>query len=272
MRVDHDGYGIADLHMHSDCSDGMASVEQILDYIEHETNIDVVAITDHDTLQGSVQARDIAVRKHLSFELIPGAEITTQEGHLLALFIEQPVRSFQSVERTIAAIHDQGGLAVVPHPMSWLTRSLGESALDRVMAHRDPGMHLDGIELYNPTVAGRVTQDKTRRLNQSRYQLAETGSSDSHFIGTIGSGYTIFQGRSAADLRHDLEARTTTAAGYRMPTLAEIGYGQLVQQQVRSLVVWPSKLATRAARRLVAAQQRARGHYCDQGCQGDHTH
>jgi hypothetical protein len=265
MRVDHDGYGIADLHMHSDNSDGMASVEQILDYIEHETNLDIVAITDHDTLAGSLEAREIAARKSLSFELIPGAEITTQEGHLLALFIEQPVKSFQSVEKTIAAVHDQGGLCVVPHPMSWLTRSIGEGALDRVMAHRDSGMHVDGIELYNPTVAGRVTQDKTRRLNRERWLLAETGSSDSHFIGQIGSGYTIFSGRSAAELRAQLEARETTAAGYRMPTLAEIGYGQIVQQQVRSLVVWPSKLASRAAKRLMEAQK-ARAHHDDHGC------
>lgn len=267
MRVQHDGYGLADLHLHSDSSDGMASVEEMLEFIEHETNLDVVAITDHETLEGSWRARDLAVQKRYSFQLIPGAEITTQDGHLLCLFLEKSVPSFQSLEATIAAVHDQGGLCIAPHPMSWLTRSLGERAIDRVMAHRDPGMHLDGIELHNPSVAGKVTQAKARRLNRSRYHLAETGSSDAHFIPAIGSGYTLFDGRTAAELRSALERRTSRAAGYRHPSLGEIGYDAILLQQVRSLVIQPSRLATRAARRFWE-KQRASAHH--DGCCGGH--
>ena len=51
------------------------------------------------------------------FEVVVGEEITTRGGHLLALFIEEPVRPLRSLRSTIAEIHDQGGLAIPAHPL-----------------------------------------------------------------------------------------------------------------------------------------------------------
>src|SRR5581483_7302091 len=120
-----------------------------------ETDLDVLAITDHDDLRASWEAQDLAGGYRA--EVIAGMEITTLQGHLLALFLERPVKMLRSLEWTVQAVHDQGGVCIAPHPLSWLTRSLGEGAMRRVQADPHQEVYLDGIELINPSLAGRVT-------------------------------------------------------------------------------------------------------------------
>src|SRR3990167_7771314 len=98
--------GKADLHVHTASGDGMASPRQILDYVEAETDLDVIA----------------------------GMEVTAIEGHVIALWVEEPLPSLRPVEEVLEAVHRQGGLAVAAHPLSWLTRSLSQKTLDRLVA------------------------------------------------------------------------------------------------------------------------------------------
>ena len=84
--------GKADLHIHTRISDGMASVETVLERAEHATDLDVIAITDHEDVRGGLEARELAAKRGLKVEVVPGAEITTRHGHLLALFIEETPR------------------------------------------------------------------------------------------------------------------------------------------------------------------------------------
>jgi hypothetical protein len=204
----------------------MASVAEVVETIERQGTLDVVAITDHEDETGGQRAREIAAARGYRLEVIVGAEVTTLQGHLLALYIEQAPLSFRSLETTLEAIHAQGGLAIVPHPMSWLTRSIGQRALDRLQERREPGVAFDAIETRNPSLAGRVTARKTARLNQ-RWRLAETGSSDAHYLSHIGTAWTEFEGRSAAELRGALIAGRTVADGGNYPPLREIGWRRL---------------------------------------------
>jgi len=204
--------GKADLHIHSAAGDGMADPAQILEYVEHHTDLDVIAITDHDMLEGAIKAREIIARGNGRVQFIVGCEITTLEGHILAYDIEQPIRMLQPLARTLELIHAQGGFAVVPHPMSWLTRSLGRRGLLRIMASPIDGAHLDGIEVLNPTLAGRVVYRQILELN-AQLRLPETAGSDSHTLETIGSAHTQFEGRTADDFRRALKAGTTVAQG-----------------------------------------------------------
>ena len=110
-----DRLGRADLHIHTLASDGTAGVLEILDHVERATNLDVIAITDHERIDAAVAARAIAQDRGLRFEVIVGEEVTTLGGHLLALWIDRPVRPFRSLRSTIAAVHDQGGLAIPAH-------------------------------------------------------------------------------------------------------------------------------------------------------------
>src|SRR2546426_4151171 len=93
--------GMADLHMHSTYSDGLGTIEQILDYVQHETELDVIALTDHDVIEGALRARDLWAKGSYRFEFVVGEEVSTLEGHLLALFTEKRIAPFHSMEWTI---------------------------------------------------------------------------------------------------------------------------------------------------------------------------
>ena len=84
--------GKADLHIHTNLGDGLDSVESILDHVETETDLDVIAITEHDSLQVALNARETWARRGYSFDFVAGVEITTLEGHVVALYLEDPVR------------------------------------------------------------------------------------------------------------------------------------------------------------------------------------
>ena len=138
----------ADLHIHSTYSDGIPTIEQILKHTELHTDLDVIAITDHNVIDGSLGARDLWARGSYRFDFIVGEEVSTNEGHLLALFIEKHIPSHLSMERSIDLIHDQGGLAIVVHPLNPLFRiSCQREVLDRIYANKD--LWLDGIETWN---------------------------------------------------------------------------------------------------------------------------
>ena len=215
----------ADLHTHTRESDGMASVEQLLEYVEAQTDLSVIAVTDHEDAFGGQRAREIAAQRGFRAEVVVGAEVTTLQGHLLALFIEEAPRSFRSIERTLEAIHSQGGLAIIPHPMSWLTRSLSRRTIERIHARAEPGITFDAIELANPSPAGKATRAKALVLNR-RWQLPPAGGSDAHHLLHTATGWTEFPGESAADLRLAILAGTTSAHMSRYPALREVGYGK----------------------------------------------
>ena len=217
--------GKADLHIHTRVSDGMASVAQVLEYIEHRTDLDVVAITDHEDVSGGLQARELATRRGYRFEVIPGAEITTLQGHLLAIFIERTSASFRGIEATLDAIHAQGGLAIAPHPLSWLTRSLSKRTLDRLAV--TDGQRLDAIELANPSPAALRTRDRATTLNEEHWHLPLTGGSDAHHLPHIGTGWTQFAGSTAEHLREAIRSGTTQALMRPYPSLREVGMVRL---------------------------------------------
>lgn len=241
--------GRADIHIHTTHSDGMATVEQVFDFVEHKTDLDLIAITDHDMFDGADEARNLAARRNFRFQVLTGMEVTTFEGHLLALGLDKPVRSLQRLDTTIAQVHEQGGIAIAPHPMSWLIRSIGRNGLLRIHQNPHDEVYFDGFETLNPSLAGRVVVSQVRDLNARVLHLAETGGSDSHIPETIGTAVTQFPGMTADDLRRALIEKTTTVDGHfwtrqEMQILARIGPAQLLQ----SLVKLPAKHIRRATR------------------------
>ncbi|MDE3096075.1 MAG: PHP domain-containing protein [Chloroflexota bacterium] len=231
--------GKADLHIHTRYGDGMATVPQLLDHVQHHTDIDVIAVTEHDTLRAADEARELHARGAYRFELIRGEEVTTLDGHLLALGIEAPVPSFRRLEETLAEIHRQGGIAIAPHPLSFLTRSITRRGFARVAASADEAVRIDAIEEYNLSPAGRVTSARARRLNREVLHLAAVGSSDAHFLQAVGSAYTTFDGTTAADLIAAIAAKTTAGAAGRAPRMSELGYRNIAVQQWRGMMATP---------------------------------
>ena len=238
--------GRADLQLHSDLGDGLASPEAILDAAER-AELHVIALTDHDDIRGAFLLRDIAARRSSPVEVVPGVEVTTRSGHLLALWVEEELPMFAALAVTVAQIHRIGGVAIVPHPLSYLTFSVGEGALRALAASDDPLVHVDGIETRNPSYAGRVRGARAVWLNEHVLHVAATGSSDAHHEKLVGTTWTDFDGSDGAALRRAIQDRTTRPDG-RHWTLGEHLDG-VARQQWRSMVRDPVKRARRRMRK-----------------------
>ncbi len=232
----------ADLHVHTALGDGMAEIPELLAHVEERTDLSVIAVTEHDELRAAMEAREAWARGRYRFEVVVGEEVTTLEGHLLALYIEEPVPALRQLAPTLDAVHRQGGLCIIPHPMSWLTRSIGQRTIENVMNNGIEGVYFDGIDTATGSPAARVSWRKARRLNRERYHLAEVGGSDAHFLQAVGASYTLFEGRSAEDLRHAILERRTSAGNGAYPTWRDLGAGQVVRQQWRGLMATPRRM------------------------------
>lgn len=198
--------------MHTTYSDGVGTVEETLAYIHWRTALDVVAITDHDTIEGALRARDLAERQRLPFAVIVGEEVSTREGHVLTFFLHKRIPAGLSVERTIELAHAQGGLAVIAHPFNPVFRhSVQRPVVDRLL--RQPDVHPDGIETLNGSFAGIGSSRVAQELTRSVYHWAETGGSDAHTPSAIGCALTRYPGSGVDALRTALLDRETVAEG-----------------------------------------------------------
>jgi predicted metal-dependent phosphoesterase TrpH len=154
-----------------------------------------------------------------------GEEVSSREGHILALFIEQRVAPGLSAAETIAAIHEQRGLAIAAHPFI-TTWTIGRQEVTMQGVGRRIGtLPFDGVEIDNSTPFLRWANFRALRYNRSHQRLAEIGSSDAHIVEAIGKSYTRFPGATAADLRDAILQRRTAARRmrYRVPELLAYG-------------------------------------------------
>lgn len=200
--------GLADLHLHTIYSyDGTASLSAVLGRAK-QLGLNVIAITDHDEITGALKAMEIA--PNYGVEVIPGIEITTAEGDLLALFITEKVDAGLSLIETVLRVRELGGVCVAPHPMAGGMGMKSLSARSILKALRNPqaAETLIGLETYNGTSIDRISNHYAFIL-ACQLDITQTGSSDAHIIDTIGFGATEFEGSSAADLLIALKNKTT---------------------------------------------------------------
>jgi len=200
--------GRADLHIHSLASDGIDGIAAILEFVERSTDLDVIAITDHERIDAAVAARTMARDLGHRAEVIVGEEISTLGGHLVALFLDERVKPMRSLGATIREVHEQGGLAIPAHPLVPYPLCAQGWVLRRLLADPDPRVHPDALEAFNPTMLGRAWHGRVVRF-AAEHGLATVGNSDSHEARAIGTGWTTFPGRSAADLRAAIEGGHT---------------------------------------------------------------
>ena len=200
--------GRADLHIHTLASDGTAGVAAILDHVEHATDLDVIALTDHERIDAALVAQAMARDLGLRVEVVIGEEVTTRGGHLLALFIDRPIRPYRSLRESIAAVHEAGGLAIPAHPLVPYPLCAQGRVLRGLLADPDPAVHPDGLETFNPTTLGRPWHRRVT-VFANEYGLAHLGNSDAHTLDAIATGWTVFPGRDAAALRTAIETRQT---------------------------------------------------------------
>lgn len=192
--------GLADLHIHTIYSyDGTASIPSILARAK-QVGLDVIAITDHDEIRGALQAFDLAPQ--FGIEVIPGVEITTAQGDLLALFVTETIEPGLPLLETIINVGEAGGVCIAPHPTArgMGMKSLSAATLLQALQHPDARRILIGIETYNATALDRESNRNAEAFWKECPGVAQVGSSDAHILQAIGSGATEFPGCTAAEL------------------------------------------------------------------------
>ena len=168
----------ADLHIHTYYSNDSIIRPKELIKKAKKIGLKAIAITDHDTIEGSLKI----LREYRDRELliIPGIEITTEPGHLLAYNLTEKIRRIESLEELIEYIHQKGGIAVPAHPFDYFRKF---KTIERYV-------HLvDAIEAANASNF-RLNKDISRALELSKkYNIGYTAGSDAHIIDAVGNAY-----------------------------------------------------------------------------------
>jgi len=202
--------GTADLHIHSTYShDATSTVRAVLKQAA-DVGLNVIAVTDHNEIRGSLEAHELAPK--YGIESIPAVEVSTKEGHLVALFVKTLPPAGLTLADTLIYIGRLGGVAIAPHPFNNLPSSLSmESVVSALTNPRAKGV-LKGIETHNMSTQ---SFDSVAQKLSVYLPFAKIGSSDAHVYWAIGAGRTEFPGETAQDLRNALDQMTTVPIPYK---------------------------------------------------------
>ncbi len=208
-----------DLHVHSNFSrDGESRVEDILRRAE-QVGLDAIAITDHDTVEGALYARHV----RSSVLVIPGIEVSTRQGHIIVLGIEEPLPARRDVMETITEARSRGGLVILPHPYHMWRHGVARKMKSSIRA-------VDAVEAFNSRyIVG--TANRKAALVARRYQKPCVGGSDAHHARFVGFGVTYID--AEPDVSSILTAirEGETIAGCRMTPLRTY-----TRQSLRSII------------------------------------
>lgn len=144
------------------------------------SGIDVLCLTDHNSIDGALRLRD-----ELGIPVIVGEEFKTSAGELIGLFLTERIPFGLKPHEAVTAIRDQGGLVYVPHPFDELRHCMKPDALQGLA--RDGG--LDIVEIMNAKTS---LQSVNRRAAEfaAEHGLAGAGGSDAHVPAALGAAWT----------------------------------------------------------------------------------
>jgi len=186
-----------DLQVHTDVSScSRASPADVVDAAV-DAGIDGIAITNHDTLAGYDEVADLAPA---DLTVIPGVEVTTTQGHLLALYVNNEPPQSDPIT-VIKHIHEQDGIAILSHPFDQF-RKYYDTDLDAIASR------VDAVEAQNSRCL-LLRFNRRAREFAIQHDLAITGGSDAHFPMEVGRSATVCE----LPLREAIESTATQTAG-----------------------------------------------------------
>ncbi|MCS7178833.1 MAG: PHP domain-containing protein [Anaerolineae bacterium] len=202
--------GFADLHIHTIHSpDGTGTVRAVLKRAA-EVGLDVIAITDHDEIRAALEG--VSLSPSYGVYVVPGVEVSTAEGHLLALFVYRTPPSGLSLSDTVRWVRDAGGLCVAPHPGHG-HQSLSFRAIQQALSDPQVAPYLAGVEVFNASaIRQRRNHHATAAAREMGLPLALVSNSDAHMVQMIGLAATYFPGDTPDELREALMNRRTEVA------------------------------------------------------------
>jgi predicted metal-dependent phosphoesterase TrpH len=206
--------------MHTTASDGWPTPQELVEHARRSA-LDVIAVTDHDTIEGALRAADHAARWS-KFHVVVGEEVSSRNGHIVGLFLERRIRPGMSAAATVHAIHDQGGLAVAVHPF-WRTEKRARTRPVHGVGWLAAELDFDAIEVENATPGFYVFNQLAHRLNVGLGSSA-VGGSDAHILDAVGRAYTEFPGKTPEALRDAIAGCGTVARRRRYRAMGLMRY------------------------------------------------
>ncbi len=181
---------IGDIHIHSKYSPDSRSEPELIEKYAIQKGMDFIAISDHNTF-----------RKHdLKIKTIPAEEVSSLDGHILAIFINNEIPKGLSQEETVEKIHDAGGIAIAAHPLRYVN-GLRKGFRDIY----------DAIEIKS----GRCSESCNKRTEAMAEKLKRPGTagSDAHFYYEIGRVWMEIDGNDIEDIRKAILSKKTKVSG-----------------------------------------------------------
>ena len=173
-----------DLHVHTNYSyDGFTKIDEAIARAKHR-GLNGIAITDHDTIEGALNALEMKT----DIIIIPGIEISTEKGHIIALGVIKQIPPRLTLLETVTEIRKQCGIVVVPHPYEFFYHGIGPRETRFIKPEA-----IEVINSSSPILS--LTKNLNQKLAES-LNAAKVAGSDSHIPETIGNAYTTMRTNS----------------------------------------------------------------------------
>jgi hypothetical protein len=185
-----------DLHVHSFYSkhpvwgkDALASPKDIIK-VAIKKGLNGVAITDHDSVKGGLIGLKVLkdIETHNGFQVIPGSEILSSDGDIVAIGITENIEPNLPAIETIEKIREAGGVAIAAHPYLHITRSSVDGKHIKKIPRKK---NFDAIETFNSSIG--YHKNKRAKDLADLLNLPGIGCSDAHWTHDIGNGVTGFE-------------------------------------------------------------------------------
>ena len=168
----------ADLHVHTTYSKDSLITPKDLVYYSKKRGLNAVAVTDHDQLEGALK-----IAKETDFLVIPGMEVSSSEGHIVALNVAELIpKGFSAVE-TVERIQKAGGGAIACHPYVYFKGFLKGAVCST----------FDAVEVINARAFPFKRSVKKAEETAQKFGLSRVAGTDAHYGPQIGYGYTVIE-------------------------------------------------------------------------------
>ncbi len=169
--------------MHTTYSSDSLITPKDLIYYAKKRVLNAVAVTDHNSLEGAYK-----IAKDTNFLVIPGMEVSSSDGHIVALNVSELIPKGFSAPETVLRIHKAGGIAIACHPYAYFKGSLKGNVCET----------FDAIEIINARAFPFKRSVKKATQTANRLNLSRVGGTDAHYGPQIGYGYTVIEAEEAS--------------------------------------------------------------------------
>jgi predicted metal-dependent phosphoesterase TrpH len=174
----------ADLHVHTIYSHDSLITPKDLVFYAKKRGLTAVAVTDHDRIDGALE-----IAREKDFLIIPGIEVSSRNGHIIGLNVQEPMSKGLSSDETVEKIHGAGGIAIACHPFALFKGSLGKHVSAK----------FDAVETINSQAFpfNRCVRKATQIAENLR--LPRVAGTDAHYGPAIGYAYTVIDAEPSVE-------------------------------------------------------------------------